>query len=409
MIKTGECFFQQHQLDAAIALANQTRQLAAETGLSFEKGLACVLQAKIYVCQHEYPASYGLFAEALASFTENDALEQVKVRLWSGYSLLLDLRTEAAAEQLHEAIRLILSREELLPGLQPTVAETRQLLLHFRHRRDTPAGMRDNIRKILGPKRQWLEVNQPSLQVFAFGPPSLIVANEYKHFFSQRGKIRRMPEFLLYLILNGGEVGCRWSEVCAAIWPDLDTERASLNFHQTMRRIREGLLADHDYVVMQDDYYRINRDHLEWCDVLAFDTLFERAATAPSAEALPLQLEIIAMYQGEFLAGFELEEWGLATRNRYEEHFLQMVILTSDQLLQTGDARQALNVLQKGLARDYFREDFHRRVAAAYVQLELYTNLANHYDKLCQTFKEEFGVLPMPETQQTFEPFLTKK
>jgi len=391
------------------ALANQARQLAAETGLSFEKGLACALQAKIYVRRREYPASYGLFAEALASFTENDVFEQVKVRLWSGYSLLLDLRTLAAAEQLQEAINLISAREEMLPGLQSTVTETRQLLLHFRHRRDTPAGLRDNIRKLLGPKRQWGEAIQPSLQLFAFGPASLIVDNEYKHFFSQRGKIRRMPEFLLYLILNGGEVGCRWSEVCAAIWPELDTERASLNFHQTIRRLRESLLGDHEYIVMQDDYYRINSDYLEWCDVLAFDTLFERATTASKAEALPLQLEIIAMYHGEFLAGFELEEWGMATRNRYEEQFLQTVTLTSDQLLQAGDARQALSVLQKGLERDYFREDLHRRVARAYVQLELYADLSNHYEKLCQTFAEEFGTLPLPETQQTFEPWLTKK
>jgi len=350
-----------------------------------------------------------LFAEALASFTENDVLEQVKVRLWSGYSLLLDLRTLAAIEQLQEAISLILAREELLPGLRQTIAETRQFLLHFLHRRDTSTNLRDNIRKLLGPKRQWREATQPSLQVFSFGPPSLIVANEYKHFFSQRGKIRRMPEFLLYLILNGGEVGCRWSEVCAAIWPELDTERASLNFHQTIRRLRESLLGDHDYVVIQDDYYRINPDYLEWCDVLTFDALFERAATAPTAEALGLQLEIIAMYQGEFLAGFELEEWGMTTRNRYEEQFLQIVTLTSDQLLQAGDARQALGVLQKGLERDTFREDLHRRTAMAYTQLELYVDLSNHYEKLCQTFAEEFGTLPLPETQQAFEPWLTKK
>jgi tetratricopeptide (TPR) repeat protein len=409
MIKVGECFYYQHQLDEALNLANQARQLATETGLSFEQGLACALQAKIYVRQQKYPASYGLFAEALASFTENDVLEQIKVRLWSGYSLLLDLRTLAAAEQLQEAIKLISAREELLPGLGPTITETRQFLLHFRHRRDTPSNLRDNIRKLLGPKRQWVEVNQPSLQVFAFGPASLIVANEYKHFFSQRGKIRRMPEFLLYLILNGGEVGCRWSEVCAAIWPELDTERASLNFHQTMRRLRESLLGDHEYIVMQDDYYRINSDYLEWCDVLAFDTLFERAATASKPEALPLQLEIIAMYHGEFLAGFELEEWGMATRNRYEEQFLQTVTLTSDQLLQAGDNRQALSILQKGLERDYFREDLHRRAATAYIQLELFTDLSNHYEKLCKTFEEEFGTSLMPETQQVFEPWLTKK
>jgi DNA-binding SARP family transcriptional activator len=245
--------------------------------------------------------------------------------------------------------------------------------------------------------------------VYAFGPASLIVAHQFKHFFSQRGRIRRMPEFLLYIILAGQNVGVRWGEVCAAIWPDLDSERSSLNFHQTLRRFRDSIFGDPDYVIVQDDYYRVNPDYLMWCDALVFDTLFERAAAAPPEQALALQLEIIDLYQGEFLAGFELGEWGMACRTRYETWFLQTVRLTIDQLLQAGDPRQALAVIHKGLNRDYFREDLHRRAAEIYAQLGLYEDLAQHYATLNKTFVEELGTSPSLETQHLFEQLLAKK
>jgi LuxR family maltose regulon positive regulatory protein len=409
MVKLGECFYQQHDLVQALKLANQAREIAAETGLSFEKGLACALQAKIYVRRAEYQASFDLFAEALASFAENDVLEQARARLWWGYGLLLDLRAAAALEQLQEVIRLTLPMEELLPGLGPTVAETRPLLLHFRYRGDMPTGLRESIRQLLGQDRPRLEVSRPSLQVFAFGPASLVVAGEYKHFFSQRGKIRKMPEFLLYLILEGRGEGRRWSEVSAAVWPELDSEHASLNFHQTIKRLRDSILGAHDYILVQSGYYRINPDYLEWCDALAFDVLFERAATAPSAEVLDLLLEMIALYQGQFLAGFELEEWGATYRSRYEARFLQAVRLAGDQLLKEGEARQALNVINRGLSQDYFREDLHCSAARAYARLGLAEDLAAHYQELCAAFEQELGLPPTPETQRLFEQLLAKR
>ncbi len=401
LVKLGECAYLQNRLEQALKFASQARQIATETGLAFEKGLASALQARIYVSEKAYGTSYTLFADALASFTENDIIEQVKVRLWWGNALLLDMRARAAFEQLQKTIHLILAREELLPGLESILAETRHFLLHFRHRADTPPAVRDNIRKLLGPRRNWAAASEPGVQVFSFGPASLIVADEFKHFFSQRGKVRRMPEFLLYLIL-AGEQGSRWSEVCTAIWPELDAERASLNFHQTLRRLRESILAGHDYILIRDDYYLFDRNYLKWCDALTFNTLFERAATVSPGDALDLQLEIIALYQGEFLTGFELEEWGLTHRRRCESQFLQTVSLTSKQLLDLNSPRQALTIIQKGLDHDYFREDLHRSAARAYVQLGLYADLADHYHNLCRVFETELGGPPAPETQQAF-------
>ncbi|MBN1994676.1 MAG: tetratricopeptide repeat protein [Anaerolineae bacterium] len=409
VVKQGECLFQQQQLDQALSLSISAQHHAAENGLNFEKGLACTLQAKIYVRRARYRDSYSLFAEALTSFAQSDILEQARVRLWWGYSLLLDCKAKAAFEQLQKAIGLALTMDQLRVGLGPTVGETQQLLLHFRHHADTSPGVRDSIRALLEEKQSTLQTSRPSLQVFAFGPASLIVAGEYKHFLSMRGSVHKMPEFLLYLILEGRGEGCRWNDISVALWPDIEPEKASDSFHHVLKRLRSSIFGRSDYITVQNDIYRINSDYLEWCDALAFESLFQEASIAPPKEKLALQLELIDLYRGEFLASFELEEWGATYRTKYEIQFLQMINLTSEQLLEARDPRHALTVINKGLARDNFREDLHCNALRAYAQLGLYDDLKDYYREINKFFKEELGEPPAPETQQLYKQLLTAK
>jgi two-component SAPR family response regulator len=164
---------------------------------------------------------------------------------------------------------------------------------------------------------------------------------------------------LFYLLLEGQDGGCRWSDVSAALWPDLDIDRASRSFHQILKRLRDVIFESPDYILLHNDYYQVNPACLDWCDALAFESLYERASRVAPEEALALQLGLIALYQGEFLAGFELSEWGEAYCASYEARFLQTVKLAGQQLLKAGSPQEALAVATKGLAVDYFREDLH--------------------------------------------------
>jgi tetratricopeptide (TPR) repeat protein/DNA-binding SARP family transcriptional activator len=408
LVKRGECFYQQHDLVQALNLAGQALTLATETGLIFEQGLACALQAKIYVCRAEYRASFDLFATALACLAGNDVVEQAKARLWWSYSLLLDWRAHAAFEQLQEAIRLALAMSELRQELGPTVTETQRLLLHFLHREDIPVTIHDGIHLLLAQSQEPIALARPSLQIFAFGSPLLIV-NGSRRRFTRRGGLSKAPEFLLYLLIQGQEAGCRWNEVSAFIWPELGPERASTIFHQTLKRLRDGIFEGPGYIIRRDDYYQVNNDYVEWCDILAFESLFARANRATPEEALPLQLELISLYKGEFLAGFDLEEWGVAYRASCEAKFLQSVKLASQQLLKAGSPQEALTITNKGLELDYFREDLHRAILTAYAQLGLYDHLAAHYTRLCTNFDQEFGALPELETQRLYQQLIVAR
>lgn len=407
-IKVGECFYQQHDLDQAFRLASQAREVAAETELMFETGLACTLQGKIYIHRAEYTASFKLFAEAVACFANGDVLELAKARLWWGYSLFLDQRISAALEQLQETISLALMIGDLIQGLGSTVTAIHPLLHFFLHRQDTPASLQDNVQMLLRQSRDKIAQAKPSLQVFTFGPPMLIVDGMRRQF-HQRGRGRILPEFMAYLLIEGQSTGCRWSEVGAALWPELGAGRVSTLFHQNLKSLRDTIFGAPDYIVVRDDYYQVNPDYLEWCDALVFGRLFERAAKAMSAEALALQLELIDLYQGEFLGGFELAEWGMSYRASYEAKFLQVIEQAAEQLLKADRVEEALMVINKGLDVDYFREALHRLAFRAYTRLNLYDHLAGHYANLCRIFDQEFGAPPDLATKQLYEQLVAER
>jgi len=407
LIKTGEALYYQSDLGEALRLAIRAREIAAEAGFAFELGLACALQARILARQGEHEASSQLYQMALEHFTRNDVTEQARVYLWWAHSLLMDLRPQAALEKLQEAVKLALGMGDLIAGLASTVAETRQLLLHVAHRGDTPASLRNNVQLLLAHDREGT-TTRPGLQVFLLGTPTLIVEGERK-LFSQRGRVRRMPEFLAYLLVRTRQGGCRWYEASDAIWPDVDADKASILFHQTVKRLRDSVFGAYDYIIVQDDYYQINPQYLEWCDIWAFEQLYERALKATAEQALDVLMELVGLYQGEFLAGFEVGDWGAAYRATCENRLMQCIRMAGEQLLKQNAPQEALRIVGKGLAFDFFQEELHRIVLQAYAQLGLFDQLTSHYADLEQTFKRELGCSPDPSISRLHQELMAHR
>jgi tetratricopeptide (TPR) repeat protein/two-component SAPR family response regulator len=407
LIKVSTCFYQQGQLVEAVKLTAQAKVMAGKTEFHYERGLATMLQAKIHVTWAEYEPSFALFEEALACFVNNHTLEQIKVRLWWGYSLLLDSRSSAAFEQLRQVISLVLATQDLQQGLNHTIRETQQFLNHFLYNRKTSPGMRHGIEFLLQQEGNRVEQSKPGLQFFAFGHPTLIVGGRRKNFV-QRGRSHKMPEFLAYLLFASQNGGCRWDELSAAIWPDLETYTASARFHQSLKRLRNSILGQPDYTILQDDYYQINPAYAQWCDAIIFDKLFDRIVQMPVEESLDLQLELIDLYQGEFLVGFDLEEWAQLYRIQCEARFLRIVKIASEQLLKIGLPWKALMIAKKGLAQDFFREDLHSNVLIAFAQLGLRSELERHFKTMCDTFERELITPPQYEIRELYQQLTTQ-
>jgi two-component SAPR family response regulator len=127
----------------------------------------------------------------------------------------------------------------------------------------------------------------------------------------------------------------------------------------------------------------------------------------PEEEALPLYIELIALYQGPFLAGFNVGEWGNEYRNWCEISFLEIVKLVGRQLLKRGQPNKALPIIKQGLSQDNFREDLHRLMLEVYDELGRYDLLNQHYYELGKIFEQEN--LPIePETERVYRELVRR-
>ncbi len=158
-VKLSECFLylsQQYDLMKALEKARQARRMAAENGLSFEKGLASLVQAKVHIHLEQYADSFRLLDEAAAYFAENNVVEHVRARLWWGYGLYLDKKAPEAFSHLQVATKLMPAIDEikLAYGLGQTVAEVSELLDSFLKQTDISTEARDGIRRLLMAQRQ---------------------------------------------------------------------------------------------------------------------------------------------------------------------------------------------------------------------------------------------------------------
>jgi len=407
-IKQAEVYYHQGNMTQALSQTKQAKEIAGEIGLKMEYGQVCALQAKIYVSQGQFKTAFDLFATALDYLADNDLLEQTKLHLWWGYGLLLTARPTMALDQLEKAINLGLSLGELSRGLKNTIAETHPLLHHFLFRSDVPPALAEGIRFLLKQGPSQLNISDPYLHIFAFGNPTLITGEQRRQFMS-RGKTHKLPEFLLYMAIEGRQGGVRRNEIAAVFWPDQSEKQAARLFHQHLRRLRNNMMVHDDVIVVDNDYYQVSPQYLIWCDALAFSALYSQAATASAEKALSLYQEIIALYQDEFLAGFELSEWGNFHRNRYEIQFLQVVNLAAEQLLAQNYPHEALDVIQKGLYQDYFQEGLHRLAFQSYANLGLYDQLTEYYSEITHTFNAELGAPPTNATRNFYQQLLKHK
>lgn len=159
-IMLSKCFYyltQPPHLDETLEKAREAGRIAAENGLLFEKGLACLIQAKIHIRLEQYGDGFNLLDEAVAYFVENNIVEHVKARLWWAYNLYLTGSTRAALIHLKETIDIALSIKELELhySLEQTTAEVSKMLHDFLEQEQVPDEVKNSIELLLKRYRNY--------------------------------------------------------------------------------------------------------------------------------------------------------------------------------------------------------------------------------------------------------------
>ena len=203
---------------------------------------------------------------------------------------------------------------------------------------------------------------------------------------------------LAYLVMEAGRAHER-ATLAALFWPEMSDALALRNLSQTLIWLQRAI-GDGD-----PPFLLLNRRQIQWnaaavveVDALWLQTLLERRGTAAVAAPDALR-QAVALYAGEFLAGFGLvgcpafDEWLLLQREYFQRLVLEALFQLTGEALAAGDNATAATLARRQLALDRWREESLRQLLRALAE----------YEHARLLLAEELGVEPQPETAQLAE------
>ena len=190
-------------------------------------------------------------------------------------------------------------------------------------------------------------------------------------------------EILAFLASQRRAIASR-ERLLAAVWPDLDDDRAANCMRVEMRRLRL-ILARHapglsSQVVRCDRTGICSLDQtLVWTDVRRFSALCRSATRLPPDEAISALTEAVALYRGDLLTGRgayfyawaeEREADGATMRDQYRGEYVRATQRLAQLYCRAGQPAFAVPLYKNLLKAEPTLEDVVRELFRCYQQLD---------------------------------------
>ncbi len=193
-------------------------------------------------------------------------------------------------------------------------------------------------------------------------------------------------------------------------WGESDFDVVEKNFHPTVSHIRKALNSKQtlkqNFLLYRDGDYQLNPDFSYRIDTENFDRLLTEGETARRArdfeKCARAYEEAIALYRGEFMKG-SYDIWMEEPRAYYLEQYLRMLMGLTEIAQKNEDWTRALELSQKILRDDPFREDIHCRMMRAHAALGNRVAVKEQFEALRKLLQKELGVEPAAETQRLYK------
>nr|MBA3241339.1 tetratricopeptide repeat protein [Acidobacteriota bacterium] len=196
-------------------------------------------------------------------------------------------------------------------------------------------------------------------------------------------------------------------------WGEADFVAIEKNFHPTISHIRKALNSNQPlkqkFLLYRDGDYHLNPEFSYRIDTEEFDRLAAEGDAARRARDeegfLRSYEEAVALYRGEFMSG-SYDEWAEEQRSYYREQFLRLLEILAASAQKSEDWSRALQLAQRILREDPFREDVHCTIMRAHAAQGNRVAAREQYESLRKLLRKELGVEPAPETQKIYKQML---
>jgi DNA-binding SARP family transcriptional activator len=239
------------------------------------------------------------------------------------------------------------------------------------------------------------------LTVRLFGTPTFLLDNRsFSHLIAGRA-----TALLAYLAVTRQQQPR--TLLADLLWENIGEQQARTNLRYLLSNLRKVV---GDYVVAQGESVAFNQDLPHWLDVTAFTTYMGAIGPSTAATIEPEILqELLNLYAGEFLAGFQAEgapifdRWMLTQRRHLHDLLVQGLRLRTQQHLDHGEYAEGLAINHYLLTLEPWREEAHRQRMLLLAYSDQRSAALQQYTRCCQALAQELDVPPMPQTTSLYE------
>lgn len=194
-----------------------------------------------------------------------------------------------------------------------------------------------------------------------------------------------------------------------SFWRETDLKTIEKNFHPTMSHIRKALNSNQplklNFLAYRDGDYQMNPEFSYRIDTEEFDRLIAEAEAARRERefdhCIDAYEKAVTLYRGEFMQG-SYEDWVEEQRSYYREQYLRMLESLAAVAEKKQEFVRAMDLAQRILRDDPFREDIHCLVMRAQAALGNRVAVKEQYETLRGLLQKELGVEPAMQTQKAY-------
>ncbi|MHC4070566.1 MAG: ATP-binding protein [Planctomycetota bacterium] len=201
--------------------------------------------------------------------------------------------------------------------------------------------------------------------------------------------------------------------LAALLWPEADAKRASASLRNTLWSLKQVLGEGWSVAAGENIGLRPGSDR--WLDVAEFRRLLaswtshDHGPDEVCSECEVFLTDAVALYRGDFLAGFtlpdspEFDDWHYFETESLRRDFAGMLERLVALHTRQGELEPAIAHARRWLSLDVLNEAAHRRLMRLYAHIGQRNAALRQYRECLRILEEELGVLPQEETTQLFE------
>ena len=210
-----------------------------------------------------------------------------------------------------------------------------------------------------------------------------------------------------FLVTARHRHGLHKEQIVDRLWEEVSGKAAAQNFKVALHGINKCLEPNREsrteprYILRQGVTYQLNTEEI-WIDADAlekFIALGNQALTDHPHLAIKAYQEAVNLYQGTYLPNRLYEDWSSEERERLQILSLGAMITLGELLVETNPL-ESIRLAQQALLIDHAWEDAYRVEMEAYLQKGNRPMAIKTYQTCEKVLEEEFGIEPLPETQQ---------